>query len=197
MTNVPSPGLRERKKQRTRATIQREALRLIQERGYDETTIEQIAQAADVSPSTFFNYFPTKEDVILTDEYDPAIAEAFLARPAGESLVESFRAVVAEIAELMDRDRDLILLRIHLMIEVPELRARIWDSLMEAQQVLIQLLSQRSGKDPKDLELRVGAIMLVAAIYEAGIEWAEGGGQESFATVCERALALAEQGLRL
>lgn len=196
MTSVPSPGLRERKKQRTRQAIQREALRLIREQGYDETTIEQIAAAADVSPSTFFNYFPTKEDVVLTDEYDPVVARAFLARPAGESLVESFRAVVAEIAELMDRDRDLILMRLQLMTEVPELRARIWDSLIEAQQLLVHLMAQRSNQDPKGLELRVGAIMLVAAMYEAGVEWAGGGGRESFAAVCERAIALAQRGLQ-
>src|SRR5439155_11062608 len=55
----PAPGLRERKKQRTRDAIQREAMRLFQDQGYEATTIEQIAEAVEISPSTFFNYFPS------------------------------------------------------------------------------------------------------------------------------------------
>ena len=74
-------GLRERKKARTRATIQACALRLFREQGYDATTIEQIIEAADVSETTFFRYFPTKEDVALDEGYDPMLIEAFQAQP--------------------------------------------------------------------------------------------------------------------
>ncbi|MGH3378360.1 MAG: TetR family transcriptional regulator, partial [Actinoallomurus sp.] len=74
-------GLRERKKLKTRRSIQQHALRLIHEQGYEATTVEQIAEAAEVSPSTFFRYFPTKEDTILTDEYDPLIMESLRAQP--------------------------------------------------------------------------------------------------------------------
>ncbi|QYN35070.1 TetR family transcriptional regulator [Pseudonocardia sp. DSM 110487] len=77
-------GLRARKKARTRTAIQREALRLFSERGYAATTVEQIADAADVWPSTFFRYFPGKEDRLLLDDHHSladAVTRAFAAQP--------------------------------------------------------------------------------------------------------------------
>jgi AcrR family transcriptional regulator len=70
------PGLRERKRQRTLSEIQRVALDLFGRQGYEATTIEQIAEEAEVSPSTVFRYFPTKEDLVLNDEYDPLLLAA-------------------------------------------------------------------------------------------------------------------------
>src|SRR5579872_4285563 len=75
------PGLRERKKARTRASLREHALRLFRERGYQATTVEEIAAAAEVSPSTFFRYFPTKEDVVLRDDLDTRMLEAFSRQP--------------------------------------------------------------------------------------------------------------------
>ena len=70
---APKQGLRELKKARTRAEIQRQALLLFQQQGYAATTVEQIAAAAEVSQSTFFRYFPSKEHVVLYDDYDPIL----------------------------------------------------------------------------------------------------------------------------
>src|SRR6476469_5406226 len=91
---LPRPGLRERKKAKTRSAIQEHALRLFQEQGYDATTVEQIAEAAEVSPSTFFRYFPTKEDVVLYDDIDPLLIAAFAAQPAGATPIQALRGAL-------------------------------------------------------------------------------------------------------
>jgi AcrR family transcriptional regulator len=72
----PLLGLRERKKAKTRAAIQHE-------QGYDETKIEQISAAVEISDSTIYRYFPTKEDLVLWDEFDPLLIEAFKEQPPG------------------------------------------------------------------------------------------------------------------
>src|SRR5919107_2998619 len=119
-------GLRERKKARTRAEIQRQALRLFRERGYEATTVSRIAEAAEVSESTFFRYFPTKEDVVFWDELDPHILEAFRGQPRElgpvRALRESIRGVLdlasaAEKADLRER--------LELLLSVPPLRAML------------------------------------------------------------------------
>jgi AcrR family transcriptional regulator len=90
----PRPGLRERKKARTRAAIREHAFRLFREQGYDATTVEQIADAAEVSPSTFFRYFPTKEDVVLQDDLDLLWMEAIREQPPEVGPIAALRAGV-------------------------------------------------------------------------------------------------------
>src|SRR5258706_12446875 len=91
-------GLRERKKLKTKEAIQREALRLIAAQGYAETTIEQIAAAAEISPSTFFNYFPTKEDVVLFDRYAPMIFSMMSSIPPSQPLSREGDGLLNELA---------------------------------------------------------------------------------------------------
>src|SRR5580704_17255668 len=91
-----SSGLRERKKARTRASLREHALRLFREQGYQATTVEQIAAAAEVSASTFFRYFPTKEDLVLQDDMDTRMVEALERQPAGLRPVAAVRATVRE-----------------------------------------------------------------------------------------------------
>src|ERR1700712_1655453 len=98
-------GLRERKKLATRLALHQAALQLVAERGLDRVSIDDIAERADVSPRTFFNYFSSKDDAVLPP--DPAgrqrRAEAFASRPAGESPVQALRAVaVAQAAEMAE-----------------------------------------------------------------------------------------------
>jgi AcrR family transcriptional regulator len=80
--SAPAAGLRERKKAKTRAEIRAQALRLFREQGYHQTSTEQIAAAAEISPATFFRYFATKERVVLSDDLEPTMLAALAAQPA-------------------------------------------------------------------------------------------------------------------
>ena len=91
----PAGGLRERKKARTRVTIREHALRLFREQGYHATTVEQIAAAAEVSPSTFFRYFPTKEDVVLQDDMDIRLVESLARQPSDRTPIAAVRGRAA------------------------------------------------------------------------------------------------------
>src|SRR5262247_1784635 len=117
-----SYDLRERKRTRTRLMIQTEALRLFVEKGYAETTVEEIADAAAISPRTFFRYFPAKEDVVMWDEYDPLALDLLESRPNDEPLAETFRAVIRQsLGGLLRNDPERLLSRIRLTGTVPEL----------------------------------------------------------------------------
>ena len=190
-------SLRERKKLKTRESIQREAMRLFQEKGYEQTTIEQIAAAVEISPSTFFNYFPSKEDVVLYDVYDPLLAAKMLERPADEPLSVAIRHVLHVMEAIFERDRDIILARAKLGIEVPALRARMWEELQKAQVLLASLVAQRSGRDPDDFEIRVVVMVVVVAAMEAMYEWVKHGGRGSFVQLVDRALDVVDAGARL
>ncbi|HXC78774.1 MAG TPA: TetR family transcriptional regulator, partial [Candidatus Acidoferrum sp.] len=138
-------GLRERKKQKTREAIQREAMRLFGKKGYEQTTVEQIAAAVEISPSTFFNYFPSKEDLVLYDAYDPVIVDLLAERPPGEPISVSMRSVLEAMGGIFERDREIILARGRLWFEVPALRARLWEQLDQAQLLMTTVIAQRSG----------------------------------------------------
>jgi AcrR family transcriptional regulator len=188
-------GLRERKKMRTRMAIQREAMRLFEARGYEATTIEQIAEAVEISPSTFFNYFPSKEDVVFSDPYDPLFISRFLARPKDESAgVAARRAMNEGLGEVFERDRDVILARSRLILSVPALRARVWEDLMRSRDLFCAVIAERTGRDPDDFELRVGVMMVIGAVVEASVEWVRGDGRGDLLELVNRALDVTETG---
>jgi len=165
LPELPALGLRERKKARTRAAIQRHALRLFREQGYDETTVSQIAEAAEVSESTFFRYFPNKEDVVLWDEFDPRVADVFLAQPAGTRPIEAVRTAVREVLGQLGPEQIADLReRMDLMMAVPELRTNLLEQIASPMQMFAQMLAERTGRRPDDPAIRtfVGAIMGVS-----------------------------------
>ncbi|AEW96220.1 MULTISPECIES: acyl-CoA-like ligand-binding transcription factor [Streptomycetaceae] len=181
-------GLRERKKLKTRRAIRQAAFRLFERQGYEATTIEQIAAAAEVSPSTFFRYFPAKEDVVLTDEYDP-VADELRDRPAGESPVASLRhAVVQPLRRMTADDREELLHRLRLARQIPGLRARMGEATAGSARQLVTVLAERAGRSPDDFELRVVTGALLGAWAETVLHWSECDGREDLAALVDRAL---------
>ena len=155
------PGLRELKKARTRLEIQRQALRLFQRQGYAATTVEQIAAAAEVSPSTFFRYFPTKEDVVLYDDYDPKFMAAMLRQPKELTPLAALRAALREVFdEISEEQRALEYERGRLINTEPALRAHSLTATLGSLDMLTGAIAERVGRDPHDFEVRnfVGAV---------------------------------------
>ncbi|MFB6990126.1 TetR/AcrR family transcriptional regulator [Streptomyces sp. NPDC056304] len=194
----PEMGLRERKKLRTRIAIRRATYRLISEQGYDATTIEQIAEAAEVSPSTVFRYFATKEDIVLTDEYDPIMEAELRNRPADEPPLASLRFITTEaLTAFLASEEEELRQRTRLMVEVPAIRARMTETMSDTAKVLAQALADRSGRSPDDLEVRVFIAAVLGALREATLYWGEHGQEGDLITVINRALDTLEGGLTL
>jgi AcrR family transcriptional regulator len=198
-TTPEKPGLRERKKLKTRAAIQEHALRLFRERGYDETTVEQIAEAAEVSPSTFFRYFPTKEDVVLYDVLDPVLIEAFRNQPRDLSPLTAFRRTLTSVYMGLPPDEMAATEeRAALMRSVPELRARMMDEFVRGIGMMMDGLADRTGRPRDDFALRVfvGAIVgvMLSVLFDDEV-FPPGGSVREQMLLFDRGLELLEAGL--
>jgi AcrR family transcriptional regulator len=192
-----SYDLRERKRTRTRLMIQAEALRLFAEKGYENTTVEEIAYAAAISPRTFFRYFPTKEDAVLWDEYDPIARDLVAARPDDELPAESLRAIIREaIGGIYRRDPDQLLVRARLLVTVPELRARMLEQQGSGSEMLASLLAQTRGRAVDELGLRVIASALGAAVMVALDAWQRDDGSRDLLALVDQAIDALAEGAR-
>jgi AcrR family transcriptional regulator len=193
-------GLRERKKARTRASIREHALRLFREHGYTGTTVEQIAEAAEVSPATFYRYFPTKEDVVLQDDMDVITFEALEDQPPGLSPIAAMRAATADaLTRFTAEDRARFRETTALTFEVPEIRARALDEFTRTLNVFAEALAKRTGREPGDFAVRTMAGAVFGVILSATLPTLDKGPieiDELFATI-DAGLAQLEAGLPL
>ncbi|MGQ4382194.1 acyl-CoA-like ligand-binding transcription factor [Streptomyces sp. SAS_270] len=195
-TSAAPLGLRERKKQKTLERIRREAYRLFAEHGYEATTVDQIAEAAEISPSTFFRYFPTKEDVVVQDEYDPALAEAIRARPAGEPIVDAvLHSLKGPLGQMLEQDREELLLRTRISFSDPAIRARSVAEQQRSEDAIAAIIAERTGRDAADLEVKCAAAAIIAVFTTLVRHWVDGGGTEDLAALYERHLPLLSRGL--
>ncbi|MEU3310914.1 acyl-CoA-like ligand-binding transcription factor [Nocardiopsis sp. NPDC055551] len=191
-------GLREQKKAATRAEIGRQASRLIREHGYEATTTEQIAAAANVSPSTFFRYFPGKAETVLGEDVLPWVFARFRDQPEGHSPTEAFRAGIREVYGGMDEtEREQDRERRRLLFSVPELRATLMDRYATGIEELCDAAADRTGRDRNEPRVRVwaGAIIGTLASVSAGLEEETEGAD--LAARLDEAIGLLREGLPL
>ncbi|WP_326652250.1 MULTISPECIES: TetR family transcriptional regulator [unclassified Streptomyces] len=194
----PQLGLRERKKLKTRTAIRQATFGLIARQGYEATTVEQIAAAAEVSPSTVFRYFPTKEDIVLTDEYGPVMEAALRARPAGEDPLESIRHVMTHgLRTFIHEEREEVVQRTRLMVEVPAVRARMTETMANTSELLVHALADRTGRDRDDLDVRIFTAAVLGALREVVLYWAARDHQDALIVLVDRALTTVKGGLTL
>lgn len=191
-------SLRDRKKRRTRRTIEQAALDLFEEHGFDGTTIEMIAAAADIAPRTFFHYFPSKEDVVLSDYSTrlDRIVEALAESRVGEEPWRALRAAFLSVAADYETERGELLRRFRIIEATPSVAARnlqiqaTWeDAVTEAVASWLELDAAR------DLRPRLIAGSVLAAIRASLRRWLTDNGHSRLPDHISHCFDLLEVGL--
>ncbi|MYS73718.1 TetR family transcriptional regulator [Streptomyces sp. SID5926] len=192
--------LRAQRRAETQRTIQALAVRMFIERGYDATTVSDIAEAAGVSPMTVYRHFPTKEDLVLVDQNGPLVAERIAATSAAQPLVRRISSALVEAAATLTgggRPDDpaagdaFLLARLQLMISTPALRARHLDSQYALQQAIVDALGDAATDPDEAFRARAAAGACLAAMHTALVCWAEDDGRTELPGLIVQALVAA------
>jgi AcrR family transcriptional regulator len=182
------PDWRQRKKNATRDRIRASALRLFRDQGYDATTVEQISAAAGVSHMTFFRYFPVKEDVVLSDGFDPLIASSIAQTPASWPLARRIRTALVEgLRQIYDTERDTLLAQNTLIMSTPALRDRLWAHQIDTQQLILQALAASQDRPHPSFRDRVTVAACLAAASTAILTWVENNGTPELPDLMDQA----------
>ena len=172
-------GLRERKKRATRQALHDAALRLTLERGPEHLTVEEISAAAGVSPRTFFNYFPGKEQAIIGDDLfaveAPEIDSIMTSAP---SVLDGMQAIALAMAADAVTRREQVLLRWQVITRYPALITRMFARLEEFHAIVASAVAVRAGMSPDDAYPQLMAAMTTTGIRVAVQRWTAGQGDD-------------------
>jgi AcrR family transcriptional regulator len=163
-------GMRERKAQRSRERIVSEAMTLFAGSGYEQTTMEAIAEAADVSPSTLYRYFPSKDVIVLASftANTAKFAEVFALRVQEMSIERALAEAIFAVLAVEDENPKHALLVRSILGESPVARARLWDYLGEQQRQISKLLAERlhvAEDDPSVILTARVALEVILSCY--------------------------------
>jgi AcrR family transcriptional regulator len=154
----PTPGLRERKKQRTRELIAETARRLFVERGFENVSVAEIARVAEVSEKTVFNYFPTKEDLVYwrLESFEEELLAALRERASGESILDAFGRFVSRPRGLLAADDPQVIERLaaltRMITDSPALLARERQVFDRYTSTLAAAIAEEIGAAADDVE---------------------------------------------
>lgn len=199
-TTVTGPGLRERKKQRTREALIEAALDLFGTKGFEATTVDEIADAVEVSSRTFFRYFGSKEDVAITvqlQQFADLYAE-LERRPPAEPVITALRhACVAILRRYEDSPESAqFACVVQLLQDTPSVLARSLEMCSEQNDELARRVAARMGVDPiADPRPRLVAAVAATALQVAVRAWREDEPDKKVSELADRALALLETGI--
>jgi len=191
-------SLRERKKQQVRRRFQRIALELFDERGFEHVTVDDIAERAEISRSTFFRYFPTKEDVLIgrADEHLDELRDAFVARAPDEPVLRSLRHSLEALAASYEAERsDFVAMR-RIAEDHPSILARGLEHQAAWEETFAELLADRlQDTAGPGLRSRVVAGAVMAAVRVAIDEWLAEGGSRDLQALIGEAFEVLDDGL--
>jgi AcrR family transcriptional regulator len=175
-----APGRRDRKKQQTRDALSAAALRLVDERGLERVTVEEISEAADVSPRTFFNYFATKDDALIGDPLVDALEMRgrLAAIPQDVPILGALLLALGPTVAQIQQQRDLWLLRMRVIDNNHGLLPALMARGTVAEREFIGALAERTGASPQDALPQVIAAATSAAFRVAMMRWALDGDRE-------------------
>jgi len=194
----PTGGLRERKRLAAMQRIQAIALALFEEHGFATVTIERIATDADVSPSSVYRYFGTKEQIVLWDDYDPVWAASIATEPPGSDPFDAVRNAVDALASgALHSDEALLRRRVKLMMEEPSIEAASVLGWYRAAEDFGTAISAMLGREHGDLGIQLFSHAIVGAITGGIHHWYESGFTTPLTTIFEQVLASFEHGFDL
>lgn len=184
---LPAAGLRERKRRETEQRIREAGIRLFSQKGYDATTLDDVAAAADISRRTFFYYFKSKDDILLSlrASADEGIAPAMRKVPPGKRPLEAARDALAKVCARYRSDELLVVDR--LMRASEAVQARKQSFYIEREKVLLAALRERWPEPEQEATLRLVAMVSVSAFRQALDTFNREGGKRKFVTLLHEA----------
>jgi len=191
-------SLRERKKERTRRAIERAALDLFEERGFDGATVDAVAAAADIAPRTFFHYFPSKEDVVLADYAGrlERLVVTLRKGPADESPWRALRAAFVAVSADYESERAQMLRRFRIITTTPSVGARSLQLQADWETTVAGIVGGWLGTGPElQIVPRLLAGAALSAMRASMAQWLAGGGKASLPDLMAGCFDLLDAGL--